>query len=118
MRLEKEYPPWAALHFKQPQRGVGFRSMLVEHVLILKQWPPPPGENTVIVPTHLTSSVRPETSSGAAQSSQQPHEAGSSNIKDKKPSARQRSSLHRAVMDKIDVQKALDEMGAPSTSRS
>ncbi|KAF7305986.1 hypothetical protein HMN09_00753100 [Mycena chlorophos] len=37
IRLEKDYPPWAALHFNQPNRG----------------WPPPPRATPIIVPTHL-----------------------------------------------------------------
>ncbi|KAJ3554572.1 hypothetical protein NM688_g3035 [Phlebia brevispora] len=40
IQLEKEYPPWAALHFNQPHRG----------------WPPPPRPTPIIVPSHLTSS--------------------------------------------------------------
>ncbi|KAF7376430.1 hypothetical protein MSAN_00058600 [Mycena sanguinolenta] len=34
IRLEKDYPPWAALHFNQPNRG----------------WPPPPRATPIIVP--------------------------------------------------------------------
>jgi hypothetical protein len=29
MQLEREYPPWAALHFNQPRRGVSFTSYLL-----------------------------------------------------------------------------------------
>ena len=29
MQLEREYPPWAALHFNQPRRGVSFMSCLL-----------------------------------------------------------------------------------------
>jgi len=92
MRLEKEYPPWAALHFRQPRRG----------------WPPPPAENPVIVPTHLTSSARPETSTAK----EQPPEAGPSTSS--KPPLKQKSSLHRAVMDKLDIQRALGDMASSS----
>ena len=28
IKLEKEYPPWAALHFNQPRRGVCIPSFL------------------------------------------------------------------------------------------
>lgn len=28
VHLEKEYPPWAALHFNQPKRGVSALSVL------------------------------------------------------------------------------------------
>ncbi|KAF7315768.1 hypothetical protein MIND_00092800 [Mycena indigotica] len=37
IRLEKDYPPWAALHFNQPNRG----------------WPPPPRATPIIVPPQL-----------------------------------------------------------------
>lgn len=29
IKLEKEYPPWASLHFNQPNRGVGIPSLLI-----------------------------------------------------------------------------------------
>ncbi|KAK7005810.1 hypothetical protein R3P38DRAFT_3404535 [Favolaschia claudopus] len=41
IRLEKDYPPWAALHFNQPNRG----------------WPPPPRATPIIVPPNLRSTV-------------------------------------------------------------
>ncbi|KAH9978885.1 hypothetical protein BGW80DRAFT_1455596 [Lactifluus volemus] len=56
MQLEREYPPWAALHFNQPRRGL----------------PPPPRPTPVIVPSHLTSNPTTEPSasfSSVAESS-------------------------------------------------
>ncbi|KAG6878442.1 hypothetical protein C0992_008161 [Termitomyces sp. T32_za158] len=45
IRLERDYPPWAALHFNQPNRG----------------WPPPPRQTPIIVPPHLRSTDSPAT---------------------------------------------------------
>jgi hypothetical protein len=36
MQLEREYPPWAALHFNQPRRGVSFTSYLLFIGLLIK----------------------------------------------------------------------------------
>ena len=30
VRLERDYPPWAALHFNQPNRGVRFNPLFYE----------------------------------------------------------------------------------------
>ncbi|KAN0132028.1 hypothetical protein V8E53_010065, partial [Lactarius tabidus] len=49
VQLERDYPPWAALHFNQPRRG----------------WPPPPRPTPVIVPSHLTSNPAADSSSAA-----------------------------------------------------
>ncbi|KIK63738.1 hypothetical protein GYMLUDRAFT_40806 [Collybiopsis luxurians FD-317 M1] len=38
MRLEKDYPPWAAIHFNQSHRN----------------WPPPPKQTPIIVPPNLS----------------------------------------------------------------
>src|SRR3979490_498382 len=57
VRLEKDYPPWAALHFNQPNRGV---SRMVFYACCHRtshqlpfQWPPPPRPTPIIVPPHL-----------------------------------------------------------------
>ncbi|GJJ06296.1 hypothetical protein Clacol_000487 [Clathrus columnatus] len=98
IRLERDYPPWAALHFKQPNRG----------------WPPPPRATPLIVPTHLTSAsnlaveVETSTSTPAAAVASQVippiiiPRPGSSKLSKKKS-----SSLHRAVLEKLEVKKAL-----------
>ncbi|CEL58853.1 hypothetical protein RSOLAG1IB_08883 [Rhizoctonia solani AG-1 IB] len=78
IRLEKEYPPWAALHFNQPNRG----------------WPPPPRDSLVVIPPHLTSSTPFPPPSGPDTKGK--HRAG------------KESSLLRAALDKLEVQKALD----------
>ncbi|EMD37698.1 hypothetical protein CERSUDRAFT_154500 [Gelatoporia subvermispora B] len=107
VHLEKEYPPWAALHFNQPNRG----------------WPPPPRPTPIIVPSHLTSAV-PEDAT-TTHSSTEASITGQANIiatpiaettdsiisKGKGKQARQtKSSLHRAVMERLEVQKARNEL--------
>ncbi|KAJ8518603.1 hypothetical protein ONZ45_g4363 [Pleurotus djamor] len=84
IRLEKDYPPWAALHFNQPNRG----------------WPPPPRTNPIIVPTHLRE-VKPSPASDTPSTA---HPRG------------EKSSLHQAVMERLQVQQAMGELGATSSS--
>ncbi|KAF8757095.1 hypothetical protein RHS01_04080 [Rhizoctonia solani] len=79
IRLEKEYPPWAALHFNQPNRG----------------WPPPPRDSIIVIPPHLTSST-PSAPAPSGSDTKGKHRAG------------KESSLLRAALDKLEVQKALD----------
>ncbi|KAJ7899056.1 hypothetical protein B0H13DRAFT_2031049 [Mycena leptocephala] len=81
IRLEKDYPPWAALHFNQPNRG----------------WPPPPRATPIIVPPHLRSSV----SSTAAVP---PPKVGG--VKTKNTG----SSLQRAVMDQLAMKEARSDL--------
>ncbi|CAE6421231.1 unnamed protein product [Rhizoctonia solani] len=80
IRLEKEYPPWAALHFNQPNRG----------------WPPPPRDSIIVIPPHLTSSTQLVPTSVSGSDAKGKHRAG------------KESSLLRAALDKLEVQKALD----------
>ncbi|KAJ7902176.1 hypothetical protein B0H14DRAFT_2330097 [Mycena olivaceomarginata] len=81
IRLEKDYPPWAALHFNQPNRG----------------WPPPPRATPIIVPAHLRSTV----SSTAAALVPPP-----GGVKMKNTG----SSLQRAVMDQIAMKEARSDL--------
>jgi len=88
MRLEKDYPPWAALHFNQPRRG----------------WPPPPRPTPIVVPSHLTSTANSSqlqmtATSKSAQSSQ-----------DVNKTKNTKSSLHRAVMERLEVQNAMSDL--------
>ncbi|EIW62634.1 uncharacterized protein TRAVEDRAFT_115068 [Trametes versicolor FP-101664 SS1] len=105
IHLEKEYPPWAALHFNQPNRG----------------WPPPPRPTPIIVPSHLTSTTAREptelaTSSIAPGSSSTPagHSTPVTETADPKgkakPGRHTKSSLHRAVMERLEVQKAINDL--------
>lgn len=115
VRLEKEYPPWAALHFNQPSRG----------------WPPPPRPTPIIVPSHLTSSAAqahgsqptshrdvpppwpmhdPTAPLGTA-SGNDAETTDSNTLKTKGKIARNsKSSLHRAVMERLEVQKAMHDL--------
>ncbi|KAI0075131.1 hypothetical protein K474DRAFT_1452215 [Panus rudis PR-1116 ss-1] len=111
IQLEKEYPPWAALHFNQPHRG----------------WPPPPRPTPIIVPSHLTSS---DTVIGARdlipptavpQTPEVPttvdgNEGGAQKGKGKGSGIRAKSSLHRAVMERLEVQKALQDFAGKGTN--
>ncbi|CAL1706400.1 unnamed protein product [Somion occarium] len=104
VHLEKEYPPWAALHFNQPNRG----------------WPPPPRPTPIIVPSHLTStsttastdtaeSLRPATP--VAPEDSEPAASSTKQTKGKS-GGRQKSSLHRAVMERLEVQKAMKDLAS------
>ncbi|EED81565.1 predicted protein [Postia placenta Mad-698-R] len=119
VRLEKEYPPWAALHFNQPSRG----------------WPPPPRPTPIIVPSHLTSSAAqshgsqltshrdvpppwpmhdPTAPLGTA-SGNDAETTDSNTLKTKGKIARNsKSSLHRAVMERLEVQKAMHDLAGGS----
>ncbi|KAF9501689.1 hypothetical protein BDN71DRAFT_1438302 [Pleurotus eryngii] len=86
IRLEKDYPPWSALHFNQPNRG----------------WPPPPRSNPIIVPPHLR----------APTSVAKPAASDASNA----PPRGEKSSLHQAVMERLEVQQAMGELSTPSNA--
>ncbi|KAL1745366.1 hypothetical protein HDZ31DRAFT_73602 [Schizophyllum fasciatum] len=86
--LERDYPPWAALHFNQPNRG----------------WPPPPRATPVIVPVHLRSVAAPPPVQSQASNAEQPT---SSRTRTKSSSMQAKnSSLHRAVLERLEVQQA------------
>ncbi|KDQ55821.1 hypothetical protein JAAARDRAFT_48664 [Jaapia argillacea MUCL 33604] len=109
--LEKEYPPWAALHFNQPNRG----------------WPPPPRPTPIIVPTRLISASATHTApssatqrGSASESTSLPPASssflmpdsaeGSSIIGRKVGRTKKDTSLHRAVMEKLEVQQAIHDL--------
>ncbi|KAG7098483.1 hypothetical protein E1B28_000428 [Marasmius oreades] len=84
IQLEKEYPPWAALHFNQPNRS----------------WPPPLSTTPIIVPPHLTRDI-----------AKKPGEEKSANLAPSgsaapQPKGRKDSSLHRAVLERLEVKNA------------
>ncbi|KAJ7693311.1 hypothetical protein B0H17DRAFT_1059704 [Mycena rosella] len=82
VQLERDYPPWAALHFNQPNRG----------------WPPPPRATPIIVPPHLRSGV------SAAGAVPPPKVVGG--VKTKNTG----SSLQRAVMDQLAMKEARSDL--------
>lgn len=115
--LEREYPPWAALHFKQPRRGVRILSCVISSLCSFScQWPPPPRTTPIIVPTAL---LTPAPGDVVAPEPQEPivppqdiDGTSKSKGKSKVPGGvrRQKSSLHRAVMEKIQVRNALQDL--------
>jgi len=104
IQLEREYPPWAALHFNQPRRG----------------WPPPPRPAPVIVPSHLTANHATDTtsaSSNAVESSTLPAPttySGKAVTEVRTKGRASRSSLHRAVLEKLEVQRAIEDLEGES----
>lgn len=95
IQLEKEYPPWAALHFIQPHR----------------EWPPPPRQTPIIVPSHLTTQEAPAESTTVhhmTTGSGSPLDDPSTSLA--KGKAKTKSSLHRAVMEKLEVQRAMSDL--------
>ncbi len=80
---------------------------------IYLQWPPPPRATPIIVPSHLTSTHKqPQQSSFASSDSPAMvgvAEAGVGDVK-MKQACRTKSSLHRAVMEKLEVQKAMNDL--------
>jgi hypothetical protein len=119
VQLEREYPPWAALHFNQPRRGVSFTSYLICIRLFINghyQWPPPPRPTPVIVPSHLTSNPTADPlpgSSSVAESSISPAPttySGKAVTEVRTKGRASRSSLHRAVLEKLEVQRAIEDL--------
>lgn len=114
IHVEKQFPPWAALHFNQPNRGVSnfLHTWNTSHNIIL-QWPPPPRLTPIIVPSHLTSTTsQPEKAAVVS-------DAESEDMKAKaKAKARNKSSLHRAVMERLEVQKAMNDLAGVKTEEN
>ncbi|KAN0111985.1 hypothetical protein V8E52_007902 [Russula decolorans] len=105
IQLERKYPPWAALHFNQPRRG----------------WPPPRRPTPVIAPSHLTANPvvdpSPASSSAAAESSISPVPttySGKAVAEIRTKGRASRSSLHRAVLEKLEVQRAIEDLKGES----
>ncbi|KAL5523940.1 hypothetical protein ACEPAG_8113 [Sanghuangporus baumii] len=107
--LERDYPPWAALHFNQPNRG----------------WPPPPRATPIIVPPHLASSDSSGTPGEAGTVVQARGTGLAGAVSSGQTSASKlaggtkgKSSLHRAVMERLEIQKAIGDLtGISRTSR-
>jgi len=106
IRLEQEYPPWAALHFNQPHRG----------------WPPPPRPTPIIVPSHLTrqETVHKTASPPSDPTSSQdlPTSRGKGKASASSSKKGKESSLHKAVLEKLEVQKARDDLAGREPSGS
>jgi hypothetical protein len=92
MQLEKDYPPWAALHFNQPNRG----------------WPPPPRQTPIIVPSHITTTTKESKTDTPQQ--ELPSSSPTDEMPRTKMKNKNKSSLHRAVMEKLEIQKAMSDL--------
>ncbi|KAF8893414.1 hypothetical protein BD779DRAFT_1435788 [Infundibulicybe gibba] len=89
--LEKEYPPWAALHFNQPNRG----------------WPPPPRSTPVIVPAQLRSGTNASSPLPQGNPPEMlPTTAGGPKLRNTA------SSLHRAILERLEVQQAINDLAS------
>ena len=75
------------------------------HSLIIYKWPPPPRTTPIIVPVHLRDTG--STSIDAAPIDLPAAKSKPTKAKNKKT----KSSLHRAVMERLEVQKAMSEPG-------
>ncbi|KAI0048282.1 hypothetical protein FA95DRAFT_1517697 [Auriscalpium vulgare] len=113
INLEREYPPWAALHFNQPRRGVRLNhSVTLPTCDHSSQWPPPPRPTPLIVPSHLTSSAPQQATPGTGE----PSPASTSDATNKSSSENKskgraaKSSLHRAVLERLEVQRAINDL--------
>lgn len=77
----------------------------------MSQWPPPPRQTPIIVPSHLTTKDAPvegsTTSTTVATSLGGADEAAGAPTKGKN---KNKSSLHRAVLEKLEVQKAMNDL--------
>ena len=80
-------------------------------LIIQSQWPPPPRATPIIIPSHLTSTAhkQPQATVDSQVASVETAEAGYNDGKGK-IGRRTKSSLHRAVMEKLEVQKAMNDL--------
>lgn len=116
IHLEKQFPPWAALHFNQPHRGVRRDNRLrlymkTDDACLSDQWPPPPRATPIIVPPQMRSSAPSDTPTQSHASIPSAVDAEETKSKGKgKANAKNKSSLHRAVMERLEVQKAMNDL--------
>ncbi|KAL5507108.1 RPS8A [Sanghuangporus vaninii] len=109
IRLERDHPPWAALHFNQPNRG----------------WPPPPRSTPIIVPPHLASTESSTTPSEAGAVAQGRGTglagavpSGQTTASKLAGGTKGKSSLHRAVMERLEIQRAIGDLTGSSATYS
>ncbi|KIL57847.1 hypothetical protein M378DRAFT_188368 [Amanita muscaria Koide BX008] len=111
VQLEKDYPPWAAVHFNQPKRT----------------WPPPPRSTPIIVPPHMragtssgptTSQTPLPTSTSCPPVTRTPGlTAADNSVTEGVPSTlsggktkHSTSSLQKAVLEKLEVIQAMNDL--------
>ncbi|TFY69499.1 hypothetical protein EVG20_g3138 [Dentipellis fragilis] len=130
VNLEREYPPWAALHFNQPRRGVRtISSLIYPNVYILFN----SGLRPLVLPpslSHPTSRLLPlHQPLNRWMITANPHlpchlplaaadvSTLGKAVTDAKGKARQmKSSLHRAVMERLEVQRAMSDLRGENAS--
>jgi hypothetical protein len=92
----------------------------MEISLTLHQWPPPPRPTPVIVPSHLTSKPAadsPPAPSNDTESSIPPVPtiySGKAVTEVRTKGRASSSSLHRAVLEKLEVQRAIEDLKGES----
>lgn len=76
------------------------------------QWPPPPRPTPIIVPSHLTATTEPSNPPPATSNAPTPEgsELGPSKSKGKSAGRSTMSSLQRAVLERLEVQKARNDL--------
>jgi hypothetical protein len=114
-QLERAYPPWAALHFRQPRRGV--RLVACDRVGcadLRRQWPPAPRATPILVDARTTALDDTAAAAGAPEGAAGSHDAAARTGPDSKGKGkgkgRKATSLHRAIMEKLEVQKVKEEL--------
>ena len=99
---------------------MGFSVETYRRLVAFHQWPPPPRPTPVIVPSHLTSNPAadsPPAASNGTESSISPVPtiySGKAVTEVRTKGRASRSSLHRAVLEKLEVQRAIEEIKGES----
>jgi hypothetical protein len=82
---------------------------IIDLYIIYVQWPPPPRSTPIIVPPHLRSTIGKQ----AADPLSLLHANGQPSGGTVKAKPRHKNStLHNAVMDRLEIQQAMNEMGS------
>ena len=84
--------------------GYVFRLSKFIHSNYISKWPPPPRTTPIIVPVHLRDTG--STADDATLIDPLAAQSKPTKTKNKKP----KSSLHRAVMERLEVQKAMSDL--------
>lgn len=78
------------------------------------KWPPPPRLTPIIVPSHLTSST-PDVSLDSSPAAPSAPGVNARIAPSRVKPARPKSSLHRAVMEKLEIQRAIGDLSGAGT---
>lgn len=74
------------------------------------QWPPPPRPTPIIVPPHLRDHIKPTDKDSTLPVYEPPVVASDTPSGGLKKPRNTASSLHRAVMERLEVQKAMSDL--------